>query len=315
MKVLITGVMSMQSNRYHYPFHKNNTDISSYAFAGNKSKVDEILDKRKDIEDTNEAIICYAFGGHTYYVDDLLDKAVDKDISRKAALRAYALVGNIVKVNALLAEGVDINEAIYCYAFVGNEDQVNKLLGNDTSITSAHRGYVNGYHKDKSEALLRRVNETNNLLMTAQYKKQNKHRIIRIAIVVLAAILLTPLSLLLSIPLLFSATRKAELNNPIKKLVTSKDECDAVKAKRKALRIELKGKDKKTKDFDKPKKVLISKNGAQVVYLVDKAQLARFRLFSIHEQAYLNDNKQKIKEQVKASKAESKQIMRALGNR
>jgi hypothetical protein len=283
-----------------------NEAVCNLAVAGRTTQVDDLIRNRK--ADINEAITGYAIVGNKPQVDLLLEKAIDKLASKNAALRGYTIGNYRDEVNVLIDRGAEINKAIYYYACAGNLAGVNDLLNKGANITPAIRGFKKRGYESFAEDFLKKAQETDEQLKRSQHKKQQKQSKIRTALVVLAAIFLTPLSLFVTLPLWYRARKKANLNNPIQKLVTTQKEVDAVKEKRKIVR----DGHKKKKDYDKPKKIVYAKKNSNIVYLVDKAQLARFNLFAKQDQGSLCIDKKKIRGQVKESKVESKKIMRGL---
>lgn len=135
----------------------------------------------------------------------------------------------------------------------------------------------------------------------------------RIVGVVVAFFLLTPLSLIATLPLFF----RAQKNDSIKELDITIDKYQEVKQKRKAWyaaiqeQLNEEGLTIDSKPI-KPKKILDDSGfdeGNFHLYM-DRAQYERFKLFEEHDLAYLKANV--TLEQIEQSKAESLAIMRGL---
>lgn len=204
-----------------------------------------------------------------------------------------------------LIDGLNYNQKMESLNLIGCRlNKSEKQLLNAFWQPKQHYMIVNGLD---SLSELKKINSNNNQEAKENYEskyqqQESKNKIYKIAIGVLA-IILTPVSLLLTLPMYFYSKR----NTDIQKLEISQETYDEVKEKKRLLKQYTNY--KVEKDDQKPKKVFMNQNEKnKFVYLVDKSQLARFKLFSKHNLGYLKDNAEKIANQVQHSRAESKNI-------
>jgi hypothetical protein len=166
---------------------------------------------------------------------------------------------------------------------------------------------------DKIEEALNHFRKTDELFYTALYQDQLKKRKIRTILVIIAAIVLTPLSLLISLPLWLKAKR----NETIQKIETSNDVINNVRHtrdmywKKQSLQVRMLkqmhdsaciNNDKLSSD-KKPKKVIIAGKGNNVVIYTDKFAAQRFNLFKNNAVNNLT------LEQIDSSKMQSRELI------
>lgn len=237
-----------------------------------------------------------------YGFADEVDKLLANGANVNLAVLGYIVGSKFDELNKLLERGENCNKAIYHFAAAGYVEQVNLLLKtfDDKGLRlsdsnkkaearfNALKGYVDGRHF-KAAFLLK--NEL-------QQEKRN----FKTFLVILFAIILTPLSLIVSIPLWIRAKR----DEPIQQVTTSVSDYEEVKRRRKLMR----GDEPKMHDENKPKKVLIADDGKERVYLMDREQAARYRLFTKTKLADLEAKKASIKSEVVVSKGKSVSLVR-----
>lgn len=164
--------------------------IRGAAQAGYLPLVDRLL---KDPNASKNAEVQAAYGsglGNALAEINYLINNPDK-ILKNYAIRGYAQVGNEEAVNALLTNGASRNYATRGYAQAGNEKAVNALLAKGASPDYAILGYTKGNHQDA----------LNRLIVQIETERQKSRRNVHFGLMGLAAIFLTPLSLLITVPL------------------------------------------------------------------------------------------------------------------
>lgn len=191
------------------------------------------------------------------------------------------------------------------------EKELNKTLqmseifynhGNTFSDESIESNIVSNDH----------LQDKNKDLYTKQFDKQIKNRNIRTALVIVAAFIFTPFSLLVTIPLWLRAKR----NEPIREIIISDKQLDDAKSKRQAWKKE-NNIAKEINTNDKPTKVKISKehtynDNQQVKYLIDRAAYKRFYLFNDNSAEQLK--KDLSVAEYEKSKQESKKIYQEIND-
>ncbi len=271
--------------------------VSGLAFSDQHSEVNLWLDDHEHGEKYKAyALRGYALAGNTKFVDAMLEDKMREDARNIGnfeleACKYYAMSGKTVEVDKLLHKNPLLTKyAIQGYASCGHDKQVDDLLAKGGSPELAYNEYINHNFKAKAHQLLVRT----------QYQRQLAEDKRRVFFVILFAFILTPLSLLISLPILFWKRK----NNPIQVLEVSNEEVKNVKDIRHHLRT---GHQKHKNGNDNNKKVILSQTSTTKTLLVDKPQLERFKFLQNQDTRKLGFDKHKrpINAAVKTSKAKS----------
>jgi len=273
--------------------------ILAYALGGHVDKVNALLKDDKGL--LLAAVHGYAISNDVNKIAEaynLLSEADGDELQAcfRVLSQAFVMAGDEKRFKDILNEMVTdsdketlIEATIHSLQEKGNFSGIDFLVERTTAtpktdgekFTSVnHRDVKNINLEDNVQEQLAQIHQQREnkakTVIQEQYEKQEKNKKLRIAYVVLAAIFLTPLSLAVSLPLYF----RAENNDPIKKLKTTNDELTQVKQKRETLRVASGA--LKLKQYDKPKKVDLTDLAKpnERVFLVDKSQYERFKLFA-----------------------------------
>lgn len=264
--------------------------IQGFAASGREDVVNAYYDKYPALS-KYPAICGFAWAGYIDQAARLLAANANDEEMKNAAILGYGLAGNYLQVNALLNAGGSINSATIASAINGHHQLVKSLLKQGANPDAAAYGYANNGSHSK---------EINHFIKKYQYHKQLDRRKKMLFGMMLAAIFLTPASLVVTLIIWGIVTH----NEPIKKITLTKDQEKEIREKRK----NFDATNKKIVNKYKPKKVLLQKENNHTVYLVDKAQFNRIKFFQRHDLVYLNSQKRQTQKQITENKIESQRI-------
>jgi hypothetical protein len=251
--------LMLETIKKQAPFDKDNINKLLTLFIGGiigALTIDDAIYERNEAE--------AAYPSHTWEsLIHLYSTKIDEDVAEPLSKDDSMLLMEVIGIEVLDKHMLAFNRDIL-------EKKIKLATGQSAPLLP---GILKEYNK--LEMLLNLSQPGNAKIYIDQYKLQLNARRIRTLLVVLAAIFLTPLSLLISIPLWLRAKHK----EPIQNITTTPAILACVKANRGAF-WHSHHQDNHSQNPSKPKKVIISRDKNKVEILADKFAVNRFNLFA-----------------------------------